>query len=315
VLLAVAFVLSAVITNGGSGYAAEVDYPFAAVQATGTYTGGSITWGSGITSGKGTDYPSTVTVSGLTGNISHISVTLTNLKHTRPDDYDILLVGPTGQGVMIMSDACGTATVDLTLTFDDSAAALLSNSATPGCSSGTYRPSNFTGQTGDTDAFPDAAYTSIAAALGAFTGTNPNGTWSLYVMDDQSSYGGVNASIGSWSITITTANLPPIVDPIGDMTLAPDSSATVQINASDPDGGTLAYQVTSSNSAVADVAVNATGLIDIQTGTTGSATITVTVSDGQGGSTVETFIVGGRSPAGQPAAGHRRDRRPGDDHR
>src|SRR5437867_3850721 len=41
-------------------------------------------------------YPSNISVSGLTGTISKVTVTLTNLTEPRPDDLDLLLVGPTG---------------------------------------------------------------------------------------------------------------------------------------------------------------------------------------------------------------------------
>src|SRR6185369_17236005 len=43
-----------------------------------------------------TPYPSTLNVTGVTGNIVRMTVTLTNLSHGFPDDIDILLVGPTG---------------------------------------------------------------------------------------------------------------------------------------------------------------------------------------------------------------------------
>ncbi|MFM6671066.1 MAG: S8 family serine peptidase, partial [Dolichospermum sp.] len=46
-------------------------------------------------SGTSTPYPSTINVSGLSGNINSLKVTLTNLSHTWPDDIDVLLVGPT----------------------------------------------------------------------------------------------------------------------------------------------------------------------------------------------------------------------------
>ncbi|MFM6308461.1 MAG: hypothetical protein ACKPGB_09370, partial [Dolichospermum sp.] len=43
-------------------------------------------------SGTSTPYPSTINVSGLSGNINSLKVTLTNLSHTWPDDIDVLLV-------------------------------------------------------------------------------------------------------------------------------------------------------------------------------------------------------------------------------
>jgi hypothetical protein len=38
-------------------------------------------------------YPSTISVSGLTGTITKVTATLSNINHTFPDDVDVLLVG------------------------------------------------------------------------------------------------------------------------------------------------------------------------------------------------------------------------------
>ena len=75
--------------------------------------------------GAATPYPSNIVVSGLSGTITKVTATLTNFSHTWPDDVDILLVGPAGQKLVLMSDAGGTnanAVTNLTFTFDDAAA-------------------------------------------------------------------------------------------------------------------------------------------------------------------------------------------------
>jgi subtilisin-like proprotein convertase family protein len=51
------------------------------------------------TFGPANPYPSTISVSGLTGTIVDVNVTLNNLSHTCTGDIDVLLVGPGGQKV------------------------------------------------------------------------------------------------------------------------------------------------------------------------------------------------------------------------
>ncbi|MEY2407860.1 MAG: large repetitive protein, partial [Verrucomicrobiota bacterium] len=159
--------------------------------------------GAGV--GLASPYPSTISVSGLTGVVFKITVSLNNVFHTFPGDLDVLLVGPTGEGVMLMSDAGGNIDIqDSTVTFDDDAEAFLPNSGFINTSS--YRPTNLGNEP---DIFPPPAPAiASAAALSVFRGTDPNGVWSLYVVDDAPSDSG---SIGNgWRIEITTAE--PIAD-------------------------------------------------------------------------------------------------------
>ena len=74
--------------------------------------------------GPASPYPSTIAVSGLTGHVSNVCVTLSAVSHPFPDDIDVLLVAPDGRGVVLMSDAGGGNTLqNVELTFDDSAGA------------------------------------------------------------------------------------------------------------------------------------------------------------------------------------------------
>jgi subtilisin-like proprotein convertase family protein len=147
-----------------------------------------------------TPYPSSITVSGVPGVISKVTVTLKGLTHSYPDDIDILLVGPTGQSLILMSDVGGQGpgVSNIDMTFDDDAYYQLTPVNTPGTY--TYQPINF----GSGDVFPGPAPApSPATGLSAFNGTNPNGVWSLYVLDDLA---GDSGSISrGWSIDFTTA--------------------------------------------------------------------------------------------------------------
>jgi len=140
-------------------------------------------------------YPSTIEISGLTEPIESITVSLFGLHHTYPDDVDILLVAPSGETVMLMSDAGGSADVYVYLTFMDGAPSLPDGSQ---IDYGTYSPGNF--EDGETLP-PPAPAGPYGSVLSAFAGTDGNGTWSLYVFDDAGADIGFIAD--GWSITIT----------------------------------------------------------------------------------------------------------------
>src|SRR5207237_565165 len=146
--------------------------------------------------GSGSPYPSSINVAGMPGSIGKVVVTLNGLSHTYPDDIDILLVGPGGQSVMLMSDAGGDIDGNnVTLTFDSAASASLPDSGP--ISSGTYRPTNYE----DSDWFfapgPPGPY---GSSLSVFNQTSPNGSWQLFLNDDaQGDFGSI---AGGWALTI-----------------------------------------------------------------------------------------------------------------
>jgi hypothetical protein len=157
-----------------------------------------------------TNYPSVITVSGLTGVVTKVTVTFA-ITSTFPDDFDILLVGPTGAMSLVMSDAGGSADhTNITYTFDQTAAALMPNDPSTVTPSGTFRPSNYPGavtatEPGGQDNFPTAGgLMSYPADFNIFNGTNPNGDWKLYVVDDQV-LDTANTLPSGWSIDIQSA--------------------------------------------------------------------------------------------------------------
>ncbi len=152
----------------------------------------------GSTSGNALPYPSQITASGLNGTVSKVTVTFNGLNHTFPDDMDVLLVGPGGQSVLLMSDAGGsTDIVNANVTFDDTAAAIPDSSAV---TTGTYAPADYGGVT---DAFPSPAPSApYATSLSVFNGTSGNGVWSLYIVDDADTESG--SITGGWTLNVTT---------------------------------------------------------------------------------------------------------------
>ncbi len=159
-------------------------------------------------SGAATPYPSEIEVSGLMGTVTNVRVYLFDMNHTFPDDLDVLLVGPEGQNLIIMSDAGGSADlINVNLIFDDAASGPLPD-INP-IVSGVYLPTNYDMD----DTFPaPAPAPSAATQLAVFNSTDPNGTWSLYVFDDASGdLGNIN---GGWCVQIETETIqePPNIN-------------------------------------------------------------------------------------------------------
>jgi uncharacterized repeat protein (TIGR01451 family) len=166
--------------------------------------------------GSASPYPSTIAVSGLTGLVGKVTVSLNGVTHGFPDDIDILLVSPSGQKVVLMSDTGGGHSItNLNLTFDDSAASGLPDADQ--IVSGTYKPTDF--EPGDNFP-PPAPAGAVSTFLSAFNGLNPNGNWSLYVVDDTTGDAGM---ISSWSLSIATINpVSPAVNLVVTVTDSPD---------------------------------------------------------------------------------------------
>jgi streptogramin lyase len=184
-------------------------------------------------SGIGAPYPSNVPVSGLQGTVTGVTVRLTGISHTFPDDLDILLQGPQGHSVMLASDVgspAGTTSYPadgITLNFSDSAARLLSD--TEPLVSGFYRPTNRAPSESQTELSTPAPPPPYGSALSAFNGTNPNGTWKLFAIDD-ATHAAPNTNrgriFGGWGLDITTTGPPPASAPVANTTAPTPATST-----------------------------------------------------------------------------------------
>ncbi|MGD9630420.1 MAG: S8 family serine peptidase [Pyrinomonadaceae bacterium] len=161
-------------------------------------------------SGAASLYPSTINVTGAPTSISGAKVTITGFDHTFPADVDFLLVNPAGRKFILESDGGGLNPVTArNYTFADDAAGLFPQAT---AASGTYRPANY----GTGDAFPAPAPVSpylspatagtetLASAFSGVTGGDPNGTWSLYIVDDAA--GDSGTLTGGWSLTLISSS-------------------------------------------------------------------------------------------------------------
>jgi subtilisin-like proprotein convertase family protein len=166
----------------------------------GPFSGGSVSIAPA--SGVVTPYPSTTTVSGMPGTISKVTATLTGLTHTWARDLDVLLVGPAGQKVVLLSDAGGAQLANnVTLTFEDGAASSLTTGT---LTTGLFRPTNLSdNEPAGADTFDSPAPAGpYSSTLSAFNGSNPNGVWSLFILDDYALADG--GTLTSWSLQIET---------------------------------------------------------------------------------------------------------------
>jgi len=170
-----------------------------------------------------TPYPSTINVSGLAGLVTKATVTLSKLAHTWPNDIDTLLVSPTGQKSYLMAKCGGSLTItNVDLTFDDAAASTLPYSNR--IVSGTNRPTSYAVAT---PPFPSALTPAppYSTNLSVFNGNNPNGAWSLYVIDD--TLGNVGVISNGWSLSVSIAGVVPAAADVGlAMTAAPATVVT-----------------------------------------------------------------------------------------
>jgi len=179
------------------------------------------------TPGTASPYPSRVFVSGLSGTVTDLSVTLKDVDEANAQDLDVVLVGPDGQALVVVSDAGGeTALADRTVTFDDAALAELAAGSGGWGSAERVRPfdgaAGIDGYPSPAPAAPDSpAPTGNATFASAFAGDDPNGAWKLYVVDDQ--LGGSGAISGGWCLNVSTV---PALPTSTTLTSSPNPSAT-----------------------------------------------------------------------------------------
>ena len=118
----------------------------------------------------------------------------------------MLLQGPTGETVMVMSDACGGDDINTNFNyvFDDEAALPLSDGGPANCGSGSRRPSDFGTPLEDMPA--PVSPRPYGATMSVFDGLE-GGNFRLFINDDAGSDIGY---IANWSLTIATRPLAAV---------------------------------------------------------------------------------------------------------
>ena len=201
------------------------------------------------------------------GAITDLNILRLKGNHTYMADLDFKLTSPAGTTVQIMNSSCGS-NDDFDLNLDDAGSA---GWPCPPIDGGTYKPSN---------------------SLGILNGQQSTGDWVLTINDRANRDGG---SLNQWAIEVCVnstlpVNNPPVITSPGTQTGTEGDSVSFAINATDPDGDTLAYSATGLPTGLQ---INgSTGIISgaLATNSSGVYSITVTVNDGNNHS--ESIVFG-----------------------
>jgi subtilisin-like proprotein convertase family protein len=181
--------------------------------------------------GAASDYPSTIFIQ-TPGNISRMRVELRGFFHSFPEDVDVVLVGPGGGSVILMSDAGGKyAVTNVNLAFEDAASLELPTGTW--LSSGLYRPANDGGLDPDLFAVPGPS-PPYGTALNDFAGKQAAGGWHLFIEDDTpGDGGGIN---GGWKLSLATCGELSISSPSGGFdSMVPEGAVTLTVAPGDPE--------------------------------------------------------------------------------
>ncbi len=186
------------------------------------------------TDGPANPYPSTIAVSGLQGTVTDVDVRLTGISHTHPEHIDAVLVGPQGQTATLMSDVGSPKNGEsptftsvpangVTLNFDQEAQSPIPEQLP--LLSGVYRPTDTPPIERTLEVPAPAPPPPYGTTLEAFNGTDANGTWRLFIVEDvQRPDRG--AIFGGWGLDIQTTGPPPPATPPD--TAAPETDITKQ---------------------------------------------------------------------------------------
>jgi hypothetical protein len=161
---------------------------------------------------SGDTFDSNIVVTNAPATIGSMRVTLFDFDHFQADNIDVLLVGPQGQNILLMADAGGSTGLNqpATITFTDNAGQVLPDNGL--ILTGNFEPTTWEpGQTSFAAPAPAGPYNEPGSTVGGtpslasvFGGTNANGTWTLYIRDDNNTFQplGIGGSVsGGWGLS------------------------------------------------------------------------------------------------------------------
>lgn len=159
-------------------------------------------------SGKASLYPSPIAVTGLQGAVTKVTARLNGVHHRFANDLQVMLVGPGGQSTVLMASVTTRTddpnTVRHSLTGESIAFIAGGREPARRITSGVFSPidPNLTLN------FVDPAPALPSGGLAQFAGTQPNGTWNLFVVDSEGTPLTTGAIAGGWSLDVETTGPP-----------------------------------------------------------------------------------------------------------
>ena len=147
-------------------------------------------------------FPSQLEISGLTGIITNIELTLYNITSNFETNLQILLESSSSNktnALLLSNDNSTEFYSNINLTFSDLATTSVTNASKP-LQTGTYKLTTNT-------EFNVCDFSPYGSSLSVFNNETPNGIWRLWIYNQ--AYNNINLewSINGWSIKITTKTL------------------------------------------------------------------------------------------------------------
>ena len=190
-------------------------------------------------------YPSGITVSGMSGAVSGVTVTISGwtFPNNYPDSLELMLVAPSGQALAFFAGNCGDNQQSLSnfnLNLADSATAVPPSGYNQDCTNNaTYKPYVNTGLLYNGPcplSFPGASPSSANCANGStvgftstFTGATPNGTWNVYaqIQDDSENAGSLSITLNlTTEVTQSATTTAVSANPTDIFNSSPNNSST-----------------------------------------------------------------------------------------
>jgi hypothetical protein len=137
-------------------------------------------------------------VSGLTGTITDVEVTMPVSHQGDGRELDIAMKAPGGQQSVLMSDACQAPMFGIVLTFSEAGAEPVSSGACAGQNGQKVKPANYFEVNQD---FPN-----VPASMATYNGADPNGAWTVEAFDD--TLNALSGGFGAWTLAIGTTTTP-----------------------------------------------------------------------------------------------------------